>query len=237
MAAIERTDLANQVYNLLRHEIIRGAFDHGERLHVGRLADRFDVSPTPVKTAIARLASEGLVEMGNRRGAFVTRLTAADIDELAEVREMIEQFAGQRAIDRATTEDVDRLEALAKALLSHIHPDGSADYEAFATDDMTFHAELIGMCGNGHLSRLYDSLHVYSVVRRAHYVEHGQGLATSRPRTPYVHVHDEHMAIVAALRARDAEALRSAISEHLAIVREFAIRVLTTGNADDSGGS
>jgi DNA-binding GntR family transcriptional regulator len=233
MDAIERADLADQVYQRLRDDILRGRFANDERLHVGRLAERFGVSPTPVKTAIARLATEGLVAQGNRGGTFVTSLTESDIDELAEVRAMIEQYAAGRAIDLATDADIEHLDALAQSLLTRIHGDGVVDYDAFAEDDMAFHAALIGIAGNHHLSRLYASLHVYSVVRRAHFIEHGLGYPAQQPLTPYVHVHDEHVAIVNALRARDPAALRAAIATHLDLVRDFAKRILTHASALD----
>ncbi len=234
MDAIERADLADQVYQRLRDDILRGRFTNDERLHVGRLAERFGVSPTPVKTAIARLTSEGLIAQGSRGGAFVTSLTETDIDELAEVRAMIEHYAADRAIDLATDEDIDRLEHLSHSLLNHIHDDGSVDYDQFADDDMAFHATLIGIAGNHHISRLYSSLHVYSVVRRAHFIEHGLGFSAQRPLTPYAHVHDEHIAIVAALRERDRIALRAAITTHLDIVQDFAKRVLATAGTLES---
>lgn len=226
MDAIERADLADQVYQRLRDDILRGRFTNDERLHVGRLAERFGVSPTPVKTAIARLATEGLVSQGNRGGTFVSSLTETDIDELAEVRAMIELYAADRAIDLATDDDIDHLQSLATSLLTRIRDGGEVDYEGFAEDDMAFHATLIGIAGNHHLSRVYASLHVYSVVRRAHYLEHGLGAPANPPLRPYVHVHDEHIAIVDALRARDRDAMQAAIRNHLDIVRDFARRVL-----------
>lgn len=234
MDAIERADLADQVYQRLREDILRGRFGNDERLHVGRLADRFGVSPTPVKTAIARLAAEGLVVQSNRSGAHVSSITEADIDELAEVRAMIEHYAAGHAIERATDDDIDRLEALAHSLLTRIHDNGDVDYDGFADDDMAFHTTLIDIAGNQHLSRLYASLHVYSVVRRAHFLEHGVRGSAQAPLTPYIHVHDEHMAIVGALRARDRDGLQRALSTHLEIVRDFAKRVLTSVATPDS---
>lgn len=234
MDAIERVDFAEQVYRRLRDDILRGRFINEERLHVGRLAERFGVSPTPVKTAIARLAAEGLVDQSNRGGAHVSSLTETDINELTDVRTLIEQYAAGLAINLATDADIDHLESLAHSLLTHIHEDGSVDYDGFADDDVAFHTALIELAGNQRLSRVHASLHVYSVVRRAHFLEHGMNGSAQGLRRPYAHVHGEHVAIVDALRARDRDGLQRALSIHLEIARDFATRVLAGVAANDS---
>jgi len=219
MAAVERLDLTDQVYDVLRAQIVQGRLRPAERLHVGRLAEQLDVSPTPVKNALGRLAAQGFVEIGPRGGSFVTRLTGDEIDEIFEIRELIEQFAAGRALDTATDADHDRLAALSASLRDRVFPDGRLDFDGFADDDIAFHRTLVGLAGNSRLARMYEELHVYTVVARAHRPPaDGQAAPLDEGR---LRVYGEHMAIVAALRAGDAAALRAAIGRHLRNARFF----------------
>jgi DNA-binding GntR family transcriptional regulator len=231
---IERTDLSQQVLSVLRRDIIQGTYRPGERLHVERIAARLDVSPTPVKNALGRLATEGLVAFGPRGGAFVTSLTPSEIDEVFEIREMIELHAAAKAVDAASTEDCEHLEHLAESLRSRIRTDGSADQEGFAADDMAFHAYLVGLSGNQRLARLYESLHVYTIVVRTHALVNDD-TPTVATGARYLEVYREHLAIVDALRNNDSAALRSAIAHHLSIVRQHAHRALSDQHPANNG--
>lgn len=219
--AVERPiDLNNQVHVVIRAEILEGRIAPGTRLNVGRLAERLDVSPTPVKNALARLATEGLVEFPPRGGAFVSRLTVREIEEIIEIREMIELFAARQVLESGTDADWDQLESLAESLRTRVYEDGSIDFANFSADDIAFHRVLVGLAGNQRLTQLYEAQHVYTLVARAHYAS-----LPTRPSAPPEggthHVYTEHMAIVAALRARDPAALDAAIRDHLSMVSHF----------------
>jgi DNA-binding GntR family transcriptional regulator len=216
---VERFDLRDQVHAILRAEIIQGRVGTGERLHIGRLADRLGVSPTPVKEALSRLTAEGLVELGPRGGTFVTRPTKASVDEMLELREVLEQFAARRAMAVITEADLAALTALCESIKGRVKSDGSLEYEGFALDDVAFHNMLVGLAGNQRLVQMYQDLHAYTIVARSYYQIQAKG------RAPAVDgrlaVYREHLAIVAALRARDPAALRAAITNHIAGVRDF----------------
>jgi GntR family transcriptional regulator, rspAB operon transcriptional repressor len=224
MATIERADLSHQVYERLRSEIVQGQLRDGDRLHIDRLAARLDVSPTPVKTALARLASEGLVESRRRGGAYVTRLSQQEITEIFEIREMIEQYAAARALGAATEEHYAHLSGLNESLRNRIYDDGTADVEGFAADDMAFHASLVGLSGNRRLVTLYESLHVYTMIARAHAVA-GAKPAASQTESSYYRSYVEHLAIIDALRGGDTNALRATMGNHLRQAREFVLSV------------
>jgi DNA-binding GntR family transcriptional regulator len=174
-----------------------------------------------VKQALGRLATEGLVEFRQRGGAFVTRLSPDDIDEILEIREMIEQYAAGRALKKGDDADWDRLVGLAESLRSHVHENSVIDFDRFAADDMAFHRALIELAGNHRLSGLYERLHAYTVVARAHFATRSAPGSQSSTDGA-LHVYYEHLAIAAALRARDPDAVRTAISQHLRLVRHFA---------------
>ena len=178
--------------------------------------------PTPIKEALSRLTTEGLVEVGSRGGTFVTRPTKASVDQILELREVLEQFAAERALAVATEADLAALTALCESIKSRINPDGSLAYEGFSLDDVAFHNMLIGLAGNQRLAQMYRDLHAYTIVARAYYQLRAKGRDTDV--SGHMRVYHQHMAIVAALRAGDPIALRAAITDHIAGVREFGHR-------------
>src|SRR5579883_1759646 len=97
--------LAGHCYATIREGILRRRFLPGERLVPDDLARELGTSRTPVQEALKRLALEGLVEIQPRRGTVVTRVTAKDVAELAEIRLMIEVHAAAAAVQRATRAD------------------------------------------------------------------------------------------------------------------------------------
>lgn len=221
---VERLDLRDQVHTVLRAEIVQGRLAAGERLHVGRLADRLGVSPTPIKEALSRLTAEGLVELGARGGTFVTRPTKASVDDILELREVLEQFAAARALTVVTEDDLAALTALCESIKSRVQPDGSLAYEGFSLDDVAFHNMLVGLAGNQRLAQMYQDLHAYTIVARSYYQIRAKARATDV--SGQMRVYHQHLAIVAALRARDPIALRAAISDHINGVREFGHRAV-----------
>lgn len=231
MAVAQRVDLTNQVLDAIRAEIIEGRVRPGDRLHVGHLAEQFDVSPTPVKQALGRLATEGLVEFRPRGGAYVTSLASRDIDEILEIREMIEQYAARQALQNGDDADWNRLVGLAESLRGRLREDGTIDFAGFAADDMTFHRVLLELAGNQRLTRLYETLHAYTVVARAHFATREE-TDDQRPSDGALHVYYEHLAIADALRSGDPDAVRTAISEHLRLVRHFAQRAAATATTN-----
>lgn len=234
---VERpVDLNDQVLGVIKNEILEGKLPPRMRLHVGQLAERFGVSPTPVKNALGRLATEGLVEFGERGGAFVSQLTERDIEEIIEIRAMIETFAAQRAILTGTDADWDHLETVTEALRREILPDGSIRVAGFSANDLAFHRYLIALSGNERLAVLYESQHVYTMVARAHYRLLDDPGDYKPQEGGSMHVYHEHLAIVRALRARDLEGVESAIKHHLDMVLRFARSAAPAGAANGRAG-
>src|SRR5690348_11990924 len=90
---IEHSDLTTKVYQWLKERILHHAFLPGDKLDVKQLADDLGVSRTPVKDAVNRLTSEGLVVLRSRRGTYVATLAPSDVRDLMEARLMIETWA------------------------------------------------------------------------------------------------------------------------------------------------
>jgi DNA-binding GntR family transcriptional regulator len=97
----------------IRAMLISGALPPGTRIDQIELTRRFDVSIVPIREALARLASVGLVEIISRRGVFVAKVSADELIDLYTMREVVEEQAARIAVDRLTDADLQALSKIA----------------------------------------------------------------------------------------------------------------------------
>ena len=102
-----------RVFRHLRRAIIEGHYAPGERIVEARVADALSVSRTPVREAVRRLESEGLVTTERNRGAHVRMLTNDGIADLYEARARLESFLAELAARRASPADIEAIRATA----------------------------------------------------------------------------------------------------------------------------
>ena len=209
-----RRPLADAVSDALREAITDGMLAPGTRLREVSLARHFTVSATPVREALRRLEREGLVEADPHRGAAVAALRPEEIVDLYEVHEVLECRAVRRAAE-AEHRDLARLEALlaeAEGVLS------GPDHVAFNRLDLAFHRALNGLGGNAPLAELIEQVH-----RRIQGVRlRSAGHLPGRPALS----HAQHLALLEAVRRRDAEQAEGLARAHIRSVRDAVVGVL-----------
>ncbi|MEM7341781.1 MAG: GntR family transcriptional regulator [Actinomycetota bacterium] len=156
----ESTELSDneRAYRHLRREIIEGRYEQGERIIESRVANALAVSRTPVREAVRRLETEGLVTTEHNRGAQVRVLTETEVGDLYEARARLEGFLSELAAQRADAHDV---EAIATAAEHFEHTVAAVDPESveglrkvMAANDQ-FHAALVSA---GRADQLYRVL-------------------------------------------------------------------------------
>lgn len=113
---LQRERAVDAAYHALRHAIVTSALKPGERLNVEQLAEQLGVSLTPVRGAIQRLATEGLVNIHPRSGTFVASLSLQDIEETFQIRAALEGLAAELAATALSPGDLRKLKDLHKAL-------------------------------------------------------------------------------------------------------------------------
>jgi DNA-binding GntR family transcriptional regulator len=203
---IQRIDLANEVYRALRRRIFIGDLQPGAKIRPEQVAKELGVSRTPVTEAINRLAQEELVTLQRNRGTFVSDFSLERVVDMFDVRLMMEQFAADHGIERAPAADLARLQQLLANEEALMREDGVTDYLTWHRINRDFHQQCVALANNVVLSDLYARLNIDIVMARAYQ------LALLRvPRE----VHTEHQTILAAYEARDIQALRAALSDHL----------------------
>ena len=211
---LQHADLAALTYEAIRKRILLRELRTGEQIAVEAIAARLGVSRTPVIDALKRLESEGLVEIRARRGSFVRGLTAKDIREIFEIREVIELFSIRTAIrERRYGALAEALEQIAGPMAACTAGEEFADYDRFIEWDSAFHTAIVRAGDNGRMQELYRNLHVHLHIMRVHYF---------RELESATRVNADHAAILAAVRAGDVARAEQAVSDHIAVNRNRA---------------
>jgi DNA-binding GntR family transcriptional regulator len=202
---LENLTLWQRVYDHLRREILAGRLQPGAELAEVPLSEQLGVSRGPIREAIGRLASEGLVTVRPRRGAIVRPLSKAEFLELYQVREALELMAVKLAVPRLTPDDLEALTALNRAMDEHAARD---EVEEFFEANNAFHERLLECCGNAKLQELYRQL-------RGQLGRYRMGSLTLRGNLRRSVA--EHAAILRAARHGDAERAAQLMSEHIRV--------------------
>jgi DNA-binding GntR family transcriptional regulator len=206
--------LADQVYKTLRDYLGSHVIRPGQRLQEAALALKLGVSRTPVREALARLESEGLVA-AEGRGFTVPVLTEADVDEIYEVRGLLEPAALARVA--TSVADPAALARIAAALGDAEEAERRGDAEAFIDANARFHAAWHDLVAN---RRLLRALALY-----AGHVRYLRVLTLNDPAARRAALSGMRN-IVAALRKRDGERAARVMREHLRVAARFLRRVL-----------
>jgi DNA-binding GntR family transcriptional regulator len=197
------TTTTDRVFGALRESIVTGEFPAGSLHSIYRLADLLEVSRTPVREAVLRLADIGLVSIERNRGVRIRGVTAEDVREVFELRLLLEVPAAAHAAAHADPASV----AAITAELDRMREHADADDEArFTEHDRALHQAVAGVLGNPRLqaeiATLRDSIQ-------------SRGASTIRRSRGMVELAGEHAPIVEAIVARDPQAAAAHMEAHL----------------------
>jgi DNA-binding GntR family transcriptional regulator len=204
-APVENLTLWQRVYDHLRAEILSGRLEPGAELAEVALSEQLGVSRGPLREAIGRLASEGLVTVRPRRGAVVRSLSKEEFLELYQVREALEMLAVRLAVPRLGPEDVAVLEGLVERMAAHAERDEVAE---FFEGNSAFHVRLFEASGNAKLLELYEQL----LAQLGRYRLRSLTLRGNLDRSVA-----EHAAILRAAKRGDADRAAHLMSEHIRV--------------------
>ena len=203
----ERTSLRQQVAKALRAAMISGQLQPGVVYSAPALAATFGVSATPVREAMLDLAKEGLVEAVRNKGFRVTELSEQDLDELTELRMLIEVPSTAALAGRLDAAALAELRELASAIEAGA---ATGNLIGYLEADREFHLTLLGHGGNRHLVELVGELRsrarLYGLGRLA-----GSGVLVESAR--------EHAALLDLIERGDTAATETLIRQHIRHVR------------------
>jgi len=206
--AIRRTTLHEEIAGHLRQMIFMGELEDSTRVPEKQLCDRFQISRTPLREALKVLASEGLITLLPNRGARVTKLTPADIDEVFPVMGALEAVAGEMAATHISEEGIAEIRALHYQMALHHTRHERLEYFDL---NQKIHKCILEAAGNPTLNQIYNSLS--GRIRRARYIAN-----ISQDR--WDQAMREHEKILDCLTARDGKRLGELLKTHLLNKRE-----------------
>ncbi|GAA3534939.1 hypothetical protein AFL01nite_07070 [Aeromicrobium flavum] len=198
-----RPTATDRVFALLRERIVGGDLAAGSQHSIYRLSEQLDVSRTPVREAVLRLADLGLVEIERNRGVRIRGVTVADVREVFELRLLLEVPAAAAAARRADPGLRRALAANVAATRRHADAGSEAD---FSRVDRDFHALVASASRNPRLdaevARLRDSIQA-------------RGVSTFGRSRPLAEVVAEHAPVAEAIAAAEPEAAAARMADHL----------------------
>lgn len=193
-SASEVPTLPEFVYGKIREKIFSGEFEQGSPLRQEKLAKMLGVSRLPVREALTRLEVEGIVSLRPRQGFVVAPLRVEDIDELFDLRSVVEELAACVATTLRKEEDVSEVGAIIERM-EKLRPGSNRDLVDFSSLNRSFHERLFAISRREMMCNLLSTMH--SSAER--YVRMGARLVSD-----LTEAHKEHRAIFEAFARGDA---------------------------------
>lgn len=190
--------LTDVVGERIREAIVTGDLKLGEQVSEAQLAARMGVSKTPVREALVRLQSQGLVEIHPQRGTFVFTLSPQQLAHLLQFRAMVETEALREAMQAHPQALLERMARCVKEMKA---AERAKDLPALARIDMSFHHAFFECCDNQYLRASYELLR--------------HQLTALRHRSPISNAVSSHQVLVDAVEDQDPEKAAALLRGHV----------------------
>lgn len=199
---------------LIREAIVDGRLEPGMRLKEEELARELGISRTPIREALLMLQAEGLVDAIPNRGAMVRVHTAEDLDDLYQLRALLEGYAARRAAIRISEEQLEELRASCERFDAL---DPEQDLRELVRENMVFHSAILEIAGSTRLESMVRRVIELPLVYKS-YIWYS-------PDQKRISGH-YHRQIVTALGGRDSERAELIMKEHIFEARDLLIAQL-----------
>ena len=206
--------LHDEVAATLREQIFDGTLAPGSFLDEVALCERLSISRTPLREALKVLTAEGLLRHEPRRGCFVNEVTERDLDDIFPVIALLEGRCAYEAARNASDAELHELDALHERLVRHAKARRINDY--YATNHI-IHEAIIKLADNKWLAQVIGDLRKILKLARLQQLHAPGRLDQSL---------SEHLAVFAALKARDSEGADAAMRTHMTRQREALREVM-----------
>jgi len=203
VSTFRRQSLHQELADALREMIINGELKPGTKLPELELCETFGVSRTPLREALKVLSADHLVVLEPNRGAWVKKITIADLEDVFPVMGALEALAGELACAKITDAEIVAIRALHDEMVGHFEARNLTGYFEI---NQKIHEGILAAARNDVLSAQYSALANH--VRRARYVAN---MTDAR----WQQATQEHEQIIQFLEARDAKRLSTILRAHL----------------------
>ena len=217
-------EAVDKAYQTIRDGIMSGLYPQGSHITAQDLAGASGLSRTPVREAMRRLQSEGLIRIIPNRGAFVASWSEKDVHKIYDLRVLLEGYAAEAAALEADPSDIDTLERLANEMMSAVNLQGPNVVEEVAHINNDFHKLIVAAAANPRLDAALASIVEVPLVLRTF-----RRYSIDEMRRSAA----QHLELVAAIRARDRAWARSVMASHILSGRNALLRSFAASAADD----
>jgi DNA-binding GntR family transcriptional regulator len=207
ISIVHNRSFRDQVRRALEAALVAGELKPGELYSAPVLGERFGVSATPVREAMLALAKDGFVVAERNRGFRVLEMSENDLDEICQIRLMLEVPATVEVAKIISPPVLGRLALIADEIVAAAALGDLIDY---LDSDRRFHVELISQLGNDRLTELVDRLRRQTRLF---------GLDDLVVAGRLVSSAEEHRELLEAMRARDTATTKRLISSHIKHIR------------------
>ena len=199
----DRYSVRGRVFHKIRDDILEGKYEVGEEIRESKIAGELGVSRTPVREAIRQLELEGLVSVILNKGAVVTGISPQDIEDIYNIRTLIEGLAARWAARKITEKEIKELENITDLMEFYIN---RGDTEELHVLDNRFHEILYESSHSKPLQHILSPFH--------HYVQNARRTSLSTPGRAQRAV-EEHNAILKALKQKDPDLAEDSANQHV----------------------
>lgn len=203
-----RASAADRVYGHVKSGVLDGTYGGGDLLTEGAIAEAAGCSRTPVREALLRLQSEGMVRLYPKKGALVVPVSAQEAADVWQARSLVETWATPIAFGQGA-QIVDELRSLVQQMRVQFD---QRDVPSFTETDRMFHEVIVAAAGNDVLTRLYRSLRERQVCINAAAMR----VSDSRMQAAI----DDHDKLATLIAGDDEDAFVAATMAHLALAHE-----------------
>lgn len=213
---------AERVYAIIKQRILNGQYPPGSYVREATIGHELELSRTPIREALRRLVSDGWVEVIPHHGAQVVAWTQRDVEEVFELRVLLEPQVVRRAASRIDAARLDSLSELATHMERLCERGDDAAIDEIAILNNRYHAELIAAADSPRLQRLLEAIVQVPVSRRSFHHYTREELSGSM---------QHHREIIRALTAGDGEWAASVMRAHILAARAAQMRPATLQQA------
>lgn len=208
--------LRDQIYQKIKDDILTGIHGPGKQLSINELAEEYQASATPVREALNVLQREDLVEIIPRVGYFVSQMTIKDVQDIFELRLIIESASAEMAARNITDEEITYLENM-----HHSYIWGDADsYWQYLEENREFHCRVAVATRNKWLAEVVGKL--LDQIQRLLFLRLDL-------RDWADEMVEEHRQLVAALKKRDGALAKRAMTEAIENARKAVVQAIVQG--------
>jgi GntR family transcriptional regulator, rspAB operon transcriptional repressor len=226
MTPPDSSAVAIHAYNTIRQRIIGLTYPPGMRLSEARLAEELGVGRSPVRTAFARLKSDGWIDITPQSGTYVKRPSEEEIREIFEFRLLLETHVTKLAAQNMSQAELQKLRKMYKRLTPEAGAEADS-FDDFNELDSLFHASIYGAANNGLMTGA-----LFNLLDKVKWLKKYSPTTPGRMGLWF----QELGSLLEALEARDPELAAQRMSEHIGNAADFAAAAREQMSAHAKGG-